>query len=241
MKFWTCSILVCLLLGCARGPGTPAPSEAESTKSSPVVSVAQPTTERKNDAPTKDIAKQQENPQVIRTNEKGVLRGIVRRERGIADAVVWLTPVGQTKLPSPPIETVRLSVEQGTYRPPVLLAQKGSVLELRTVDERADFQASGAATFSETIERGTMRTFPLSTPGRIEVRSQLHPQCAPASIWVLDGVPGVRTGSDGRFQFPPVSPGDYELMLGYEKQPPVRVRITLGTHEGVEVRWTLPQ
>lgn len=234
-----CALSVLVLLGCTRGPVTPAPSNADSPKSSPVVSVAQPTPEKKNDAPVKDIAKPHDNPQLIRNNERGIIRGIVRGDKDSADAVVWLKPLHNTTLQSPPIERVRLRVEQDEFRPHVLLAQKGSVLELRTVEPRADFQASGAATFSETIERGMQRTFPLSTPGLIEVRSQLHPQRAPAYLWVLDGVPGVLTGSDGTFRLPPVPPGEFELTLWHAKQSSTRVPLSLKDNEGVEVRWTL--
>lgn len=188
----------------------------------------------------KDIAKPRENPEIVRTKERGVIRGVVYGER-VANVVVWLKPIGKTTLQPSPVEMVRLSVEQGDYRPHVLLAQKGSVLELRTVDERADYQASGAATFSDILTRGTQRKYPVSTPGLIEVRSQLHPQRSPAYIWVLDSVPGTLTGTDGRFQLPPVSAGEYELVLWHETQHPTIVRLNLSANEGAEVRWILPK
>ena len=246
MKFWPLFVLLCFIIGCSRAPVNPAPADVDKSKPPPaVIPVAQPTPEKKNDTPVKDIAKPRENPEIVRNNERGIIRGIVRREdganSGIAGAVVWLKPTGKTTLQPPPVETVRLSVEQDEYRPHVLLAQKGGSLELRTVEERSDFQASGAAAFSETIQRGTQRTFPLTTAGLIEVRSQLHPKRSPAYLWVLDGVPGTLTGSDGRFHLPPVSAGEYELVLGHEKQQPARVRLALGANEGAEVRWTLPK
>lgn len=240
MKPWLC-LALCLSIGCARAPVSPPPADTD--KSNPptaVIPVAKPTPEKKTDASVKNIAKPRENPEIVRTNEPGVIRGVVGGER-IANAVVWLKPIDKTTLQAPPVETVRLSVEQGDYRPHVLLAQKGGVLELRTVDERADFQASGAAAFSETIQRGTQRTFPLTTVGLIEVRSQLHPQRNPAYIWVLDGVPGTLTGTDGRFQLPPVSIGEYELVLWHERRHPTTVRLKLSDNEGAEVRWILPK
>ena len=148
MKPWLC-LALCLSIGCSRTPMNPTPSDVDKSKPPPaVIPVAQPTPEKKNDTPVKDIAKPRENPEIVRNNERGIIRGIVRREdganSGIAGAVVWLKPTGKTTLQPPPVETVRLSVEQDEYRPHVLLAQKGGSLELRTVEERSDFQASGA-------------------------------------------------------------------------------------------------
>lgn len=227
------SIALCLTIGCSRGPVAPVPAETIAPKPSPVVSVAQP-------APVKDIAKPRDNPEVIRTKEPGVIRGIFQGEDA-GHGVVWLKPLGKTTLPAPPVETVHLRLEGGKYRPHLLLAQKGSSLELRTVEDRADFQASGAATFSATVQRGTMQTFPLATAGTIEVRSQLHPERTPAYIRVLDGVPGAATGSEGRFQLPPVSAGEYELTLWHEKRLSARVRLKLDANEGADVRWTVPK
>jgi hypothetical protein len=225
---------LCAAFGCSRAPEHPVASDA-APPSPPVVSVAQPLPEKKIDAPVKDIAKARQNPEIIRNNERGIVRG-----EGVANAVVWLKPLGKTTLPAPPTETVGLSVEKGGYRPHLAVAQKGSVLELRTVDERADFQASGAATFSEILQRGMQRTFPLSTAGPIEVRSQLHPDRAPAYVWVLDGVPGTVSDKDGRFRLPPIPAGEYELVLEREKRQAERVRLTLGVNEGAEVRFSFP-
>jgi hypothetical protein len=207
-----------------------------------------------------------DNPVVLRNKEAGVLRGVVRWEgpeplhatshlridpatHGVAGAVIRLHALGKTKLATPPAEPVRLVVDRGEYRPHVVLAQKGSTLELRSIEERADFQASGVAVFSETMQRGESRTFRLASAGLIEVRSQLQPDRTPAYVWVLDGSPGALTATDGQFRLPPVPTGEYELTLWHEdwhtdeRAPPrtARVRIALGEGEGAEVRWTLAE
>lgn len=245
-------VAMSLMIGCSRAPVSPAPSDSVAPKPSVVVPVAKPIPEKKTEIPVKDIAKPKDNPEILRTNERGILRGIVRRKGGampgVAGAVLWVKTAGKTTIPPPPVETVRLSVEQGEYRPHLTLAQKGGAIELRTVDERADFQASGAATFSETIQRGEQRTFPLSSPGLIAVSSQLQPRRLPAYVWVLNGVPGTLTGTDGQFRLPPLSAGEYELVLWHEDgranaMTPhrARVRLTLDANDGAEVRWTLPE
>jgi hypothetical protein len=265
MKAWPgLPLLLALLLGCARTTVAPVVSSEQREQSSYLPSAgnlpAAPT--KKTDPPLKEIAKPRDNPEIIRTNERGIIRGVVRWEgaapnpatprlqidpatQGIAQTAVWLLSARNTTS-QPPTEPVRLSVERDEYRPHIVLAQKGSTLELGTVEDRADFQASGAATFSETIQRGDRRTFPLSSPGLIEVRSQLQPKRTPAYIWVLDGAPGTLTAADGQFRLPPVSAGEYDLVLWHEGWPTneaaphqAKAHITLGASDGAEVRWTL--
>jgi hypothetical protein len=255
MRLWHGLVLLVpmgLLIGCSRAPVSPTPAAEGAPNPSAVVSVVKSAPEKKIETPVKDIAQARNNPEILRTNERGILCGIVRQEGrampGVAGAVLWVTPANKTTMQPPLVETVCLSVEQGEYRPHVVLAQKGGILELRTVDERADFQASGAATFSETIQRGEQRTFPLASAGLIAVHSQLQPRRLPAYVWVLDGVPRTLTGSDGQFRLPPLSAGEYELVLWHEDghanattPRTAHVRLTLGANDGAEVRWTLPK
>jgi hypothetical protein len=165
---------------------------------------------------------------------------------GIADVAVWLAGSGEGES-APSIEPVRLTQEHGNYSPHVLLAQKGQTLELRTADPRADFNASGAATFSTPLERGAVRSYPLSHTGAIEIRSQLHPWMTPAHVLVLEHARHALTGSDGKFRLPPVSAGEHEIVLWHEGWQPgashpieVRVRVKLTDGEGAAVEWSLP-
>ncbi|MGH7171016.1 MAG: carboxypeptidase-like regulatory domain-containing protein [Gemmataceae bacterium] len=259
------ALLFCLLIGCSRAPVSPSPSDADKDKPSAVLAVPKPkpTPEKKHDAPVKDIAKPRDNPEIVRNNERGILRGVVRWEgtepkpptprlridaatHGVAQTVVWLTPSDKKMKPVFPMKTVKLSAEQSAYRPHIVLARKGDTIELRTIEDRADFQATGAASFSETIQRGNWRTFPLSSLGLIEVRSQLQPQRIPAYVWVLDSVFATLSEKDGQFRLPPMPAGEYELVLWHEgwrsneaKPRTARVRLTLGANDGAEVRWTL--
>jgi hypothetical protein len=260
----TAALLLSLSWGCARAPVASDPQPAATETPTTKQATEKTKLESKETLERLPPPAQDDNPQVITNKEAGVLRGIVRWEgpeplhatprlridpatRGVAGTVIRLFALGKAKTALPPAEPVRLVAERGEYRPHIVLAQKGSTIELRSVEERADFQASGAAAFSETIRRGESRAFRLSSPGLIEVRSQLQPERAPAYVWVLDGSPGALTGTDGQFRLPPVPPGEYELMLWHEDwhadepAPPrtLRVRIALG--EGAEVRWTLAE
>jgi hypothetical protein len=142
---------------------------------------------------------------------------------------------------------LQLVLERGEFRPHVLVAPKGGQLELRTTEKLADFQASGPATFSATLKAGDKRRFSLSSPGLIEVRSQLQPSRTAAYVWVLNDSHGTLTGSDGRFRLPKVSPGKHNLVLWHEdwrEQEPAtshkkQVTIELEPDEGAEVIWTL--
>jgi hypothetical protein len=269
MKPWygpPAALLLTLSLGCARAPvaSDPQPALKENPTTEREIGKAKP--ESKEALEPLPPPGRDDNPVVTRTKEAGILRGVVRWEgpeplhatprlridpatHGVAGTMIRLQALGKTKPASPPAEPVRLVAERGEYRPHVVLAQKGSTIELRSVEERADFQASGAATFSETMQRGDSRAFRLSSPGLIEVRSQLQPERAPAYIWVLDGSTAALTANDGQFRLPPVPPGEYELMLWHEgwhtdePAPPrtLRVRIALGEGEGAEVRWALAE
>jgi hypothetical protein len=269
MKPWyglAAALLLSLSLSCSRAPvaSDPQPAVKESpTTERAAVNVKPESKETMEPLPPPG---RDDNPEVIQNKEAGVLRGLVHWEgpeplrptprlridpvtHGVAGVVIALQALGKTKTAPPPAEPVRLVVDRGEYRPHIALAQKGSTIELRSIEERADFQAGGAATFSETIQRGDSRVFRLSSPGLIKVRSQLQPARAPAYVWVLDGSPGTLTATDGQFRLPPVPPGEYELTLWHEdwhadeSAPPriLRVRIALGQGEGAEVRWTLAE
>ena len=237
----TVALLFSLSWGCSRTPvaNDPQPAakdnptaERAAGKAKPEVQTEQKETLERLPPPGRD-----ENPVVVRTKESGILRGVVRWEgpeplhatprlridpatHGIAGTVIRLHALGKTKPAPSPIEPVKLVAERSEYRPHIVLAQKGSTIESRSVEESADFQASGAAAFSETIQRGDSRMFRLSSPGLIEVCSQLQPERAPAYIWVLDDSPAALSATDGQFRLPPVPPGEYELLLWHEDWHP---------------------
>jgi hypothetical protein len=124
-------------------------------------------------------------------------------------------------------------------------------LELGTGDDRADFRATGAATFSMGLDRGQNRSVPLSRTGLIEVRSDLHPWMTPAYVHVLDHPFHAVTDAEGRFRLPAVRAGAYRLVLWHEGVPDVKqpggraplethVSVKVGSDAGAEVLWTLP-
>jgi hypothetical protein len=258
------ALLLCVPLGCSRTPVASDPQPLVKENPPPPRAVEKPRLVPDDTMEALPPPGQYGNPEVVKNKEGGVLRGVViwkgpeplhptprlridPATHGVAQTVIQLRSLG--KKAAPPAEPVRLVAERGEYRPHIVLAQKGATIELRSVEDRADFQASGAATFSEAIKRGDKRVFSLSSPGLIEVRSELHPDWAPAYVWVLDGAPGTLTAADGQFRLPPVARGEYELVLWHEdwhtSDPApartVQVPIKLGPGEGAEVRWTLAE
>jgi hypothetical protein len=257
-------LLLSLSIGCTKAPVSSVPQDTakEKPRAPRPIAVSPPVPPRKVEA--SPAPARRDNPEIIPNKETGVIRGVIRwagavparatprlridpASHGVADTVVRI--VSSSRAITPATETVQLVAEPGAYRPHIVLAPKGGRIELRTIDARADFQASGAATFSETISRGERRDFPLSSAGLIEVRSELQPQRTPAYIWVLDGAPAAVSGTDGQFQLPPVPPGEHELALWHEdwrtsatgSPRTARVRIKLGPGEGAEVRWALAE
>src|SRR5262249_52520427 len=138
----------------------------------------------------------------------------------------------------------------GNFRPHILVARKGTTLQLGTNDDEADFELSGAAALSVRLTRGQIRPLELSRPGVVKVTSQANPWMTPATIHVIDHDYHAVTGPAGRFRLPAVLPGEYELVFWHEgwreeKKSGVieavraQVRVKLGRDEGAVVQWTL--
>jgi hypothetical protein len=177
---------------------------------------------------------------------------------GLANVIVWLDnpppqDSGGGNRPGAGPASLSLVQRRGNYDPHVQAVRTGTLLELGTVDDRADFRARGAVTFSEVLVRGERRSFRLSDTGPVEVRSDPHPWRTPAYLRVLDHSYHAVTGTDGRFRLPPVPAGEYRLMLWHEsgqapdpKKPggwaplEARVSVKVGSGAGAEVHWTLP-
>jgi hypothetical protein len=167
---------------------------------------------------------------------------------GLADVIVWLDNPPPDAAPAGPASLVQRG---GNYRPHVQAVRKGTLLELGTGDDRADFRASGAATFSMGLDRGKKCSIPLSRTGLIEVRSDPHPWMTPAYVRVLDHPYHAVTDAEGRFRLPAVRAGEYRLVLWHEGVPDpkkpgewapleARVSVKVESGAGVEVHWTLP-
>jgi hypothetical protein len=170
------------------------------------------------------------------------------RTGGVADVVVYLAEPPAESLLEPP-EPARLVQKYGNYFPHVQVVPRGLDMQLGTSDDRADFHASGAASFSIMLDGGQTRSIPLRRAGLVEVHSELHPWMTPAYVHVLEHAYYVVTGPSGRFNLPHVPPGDYRVVLWHEgwrsadpDTRPVRaeVGVTMTGKEGVAVRWTLP-
>jgi hypothetical protein len=178
---------------------------------------------------------------------------------GLANTVVWLDNPppqdsrGGNRPGARPAGPASLVQRHGNYHPHVQAVRRGSLLELGTGDDQADFHID-AATFSVRLERGEKQSIRLSSTGLVEVRSDLNQWMTPAYIHVLDHSYHAVTGADGRFRLPAVPPGAYRLMLWHEGVPDPKtplggapreahVTVKVGVPPegaGAEVRWTLP-
>jgi hypothetical protein len=162
---------------------------------------------------------------------------------GVADVAVWLlTPPPHAA--AQPSEPIILGQTRGHYRPRVLVAKRGTPLELRSDDDKADFEASGAANFSVHLDRGKMRQVKLAQVGLVEVSSEQLPGTRPAYIHVLDHPYHAVTDKEGRFHLPSVPPGEYQVVLwheGWRTPAPVQVQagVKLAPGEGASLEWTL--
>jgi hypothetical protein len=264
--FWRRGLVLVLLLGlgCSRTPTVPN-KPVEPLDPDLIVGPAggkgRPPAPNKEGPPPKPSSPS--NPAVTATKDTGVISGIVLwgasmpdgalkprlrvdpESKGVADVVVWLVAAPGEAAPVPD-ESATLVQAQGSFQPHVQALRRGTSLKLATNDERADFHATGAATFSVTLTRGQTRPFPLSKAGVVEVSSELNPAVPPALVHVLEHAYFAVTGPDGRFRLPVVPAGEYQLVLWHEnwraaegKSEPLRVQVPLklAFKEGVHVEW----
>jgi hypothetical protein len=182
------------------------------------------------------------NPDVTPTKESGVIRGEVRRGgAGVGDAVVWVEAPPPTAA-SPAAAPAALTARAGGFRPHVAVARTGAALRLSAPDGLADFVASGKAAFSRSLKAGEAADEPLPRDGRVDVRSQLHPEWGAAYVHVFDLGFAAVTGPDGAFTLPALPPGEYTVVFWHESAPEKAVlRLKLAAGEGAALKWTLPE
>ncbi len=168
---------------------------------------------------------------------------------GLANVVVYVKKAPPTAEPFNP-ETVTLVQTKGRFEPHVQVVARDSKLRLRTTDDTADFELTGATALERGLARGRAMLVGLNRLGVVTVRSQDRPWIAPAYLHVLDHGHFAVTGGDGNFVLPKLPPGDYEIVLWHEgwakgkeeARPVVRtVPVTVGAGRGVEIQWVLPE
>lgn len=169
--------------------------------------------------------------------------------QGVADVLVWLAkPPADAERPDP--AALRLTQSRGAFSPRVQVAPVGSTLQLRTLDDAADFQ--GGVQFRKLVKRGEPAQVSLARPGLIVVRSEDRPWVLPAHVRVLPHAYHAVTGPDGTFELPKVPPGKYHLAMWHPgwKEDPTKMRIepvkavavvTVDAAHGAAVRWELAE
>jgi hypothetical protein len=257
------ALLAMTLAGCSRQPNRkdvqlaiapPSPSSPAKTISGP----------ERIPAPTLVTALAPGEPVVIVNNEAGVLSGrivwegasdgaalperlrIDPKEPGVADAVVFLAAPRAADDKPPPELSASLTQRDRVYVPRVQAVPRGTVLALRSADEKASFRASGAADFSCLAARGKEQKRTLKQPGLVEIRSELNPELA-GYIWVFAHPHFAVSDSQGRFSMAQVPPGSYEVELwheGWRRDSPAiqkKVRVEIGPGQGASIRWVLAE
>ena len=223
------TLALALAAGCSRHVPAPPGGGAEGKSKSPLAINPQSAdqaagSEKKRPAKPRRPA----NPAVSATREAGVISGRVRWQ--------WAPPALADTIPAAAGQTVLVNGEKVPARP-------SPRLRLASADDRADFRATGALSFSVPLSRGKQEFRPLNRAGLVEVRSEVYPW-ASAYLWVFGHRYYATTGGDGRFRLPAVPPGKYQLVLwheGWRAPDPLgaKVTVTLGKDEGRSVEWTL--
>jgi hypothetical protein len=164
---------------------------------------------------------------------------------GVTGVMAWLVRPPANAAPALP-GSASLVQSRGVYRPAVQIVSPGTVLELRSGDDSADFQAGGAMRFGRTLHRGESSKVVLARPGLLTIHSGERPWMAPAHVLVLEHGYHAISGKDGKVELPRVPPGDYSVTLRHAtagkdgKAAEVTVAVKLGEGQGATIRWRLP-
>jgi plastocyanin len=153
---------------------------------------------------------------------------VLSKDKGLANAVVWLEGAKGGALPKGPF---RLDQRNCLFAPYVQVVSKGAPVVIGNSDpvlHNVHATTAGAAQiFNRAIPiKGQTFTETFSEPGVVRLKCDVHTWMT-AWLFVAETPYAAVTGAEGRFSFPLVPPGTYRLKTWHElfgeKTQPVTV------------------
>lgn len=153
---------------------------------------------------------------------------VLSKDRGVANAVVWLEGA---KGPAPPKGPFRLDQKNCLFSPYVKVVSKGAPVVFGNSDAVLHnvhaVTGRSALIFNRAIPvKGQTFTATFDEPGLVRVKCDIHAWMT-AWLFVADSPFAVVTDAEGRYALPGVPPGTYRLRAWHElfgeKSQPVTV------------------
>ena len=138
-----------------------------------------------------------------------------------ANVVVWLNAMGA---PPPPLvaKRARMLQQDKKFTPHLLAIRMGTSVEFPNLDpifHNAFSNFNGKIFDLSLYAPGTSRAVRFDQPGIVRIFCNIHPAMS-AVIVVIDSPYFATTPDDGRFTFPDVADGEYEIHFFHERATP---------------------
>jgi hypothetical protein len=143
---------------------------------------------------------------------------VVTKKGDYAGVAIWLLPLSGEPL-HPPLKHPVMLQKNKTFIPHVLTIGAGSTVEFPNEDpifHNAFSNFNGQIFDVGLYQPGSTRSVRFYRPGIVRVFCNIHPAMS-AVIVVVDSPFFTTTTSDGRFSFPDVPPGPYEIHFFHER------------------------
>ena len=142
-----------------------------------------------------------------------------------ANVAVWLLPLDQTLPLNPQGKRFQLLQKDKKFEPHLLIVPVGAMVEFPNRDPffHNVFSLYDGKRFDLGLyEAGSSRSVQFNRAGVSYVFCNIHPQMIAVVISVSTPFYTI-TGKDGRFSFPDVPPGRYQLKVWYERALPEKL------------------
>ena len=168
--------------------------------------------------------------QYVCGKEKDAEDLVLSPDKGIRNAVVWLTSVPPGATRQAPSAPVPLDQKQCAFTPRVIVVPVGGTVDFLNNDRllhNIHSQSKGNPTFNRTQPKGRAIPITFSKPEIIRIDCDLHPWMR-AWVVVAEHPFYAVTGASGEFALGSLPPGPYTLTVWQETLGMVTKDVTLG-------------
>jgi plastocyanin len=146
----------------------------------------------------------------------------VKKKNDYSGVAVWLTSAGWKAPQTPPGKHARMLQKNKTFSPHMLAIETGTSVDFPNLDpifHNAFSNFEGQIFDVALYPPGSSRTVRFERPGVVRVFCNIHPSMS-AIIVVANSNYVAITNREGRYVFPNVTPGEYQIHFFHERATP---------------------